>query len=170
MSRNRQAPFAWLKYIDNHFINGNTVTFQRAWSDHFYLSCQLRLYPSADASSTSTVGRGLWRAHPLLATDSTFRRQLHRALSGRVLTPDPTLSAAQKWEELKRTTATVPKHFSRRKTSTLKRAEALLHKKNLAFSSNCLRILLCNRFSLHNCPLWRLSLPPSSNTMLKHGL
>lgn len=87
------------------------------------------MYSSADASSALSVGKGLWRAHPLLASNSTFRHQLHRALCGRVPTLDPTLSVAQKWKELKRTTATVAKSFSRRNAYTLKRAEELLHKK-----------------------------------------
>ncbi|KAI8636270.1 hypothetical protein BD408DRAFT_438068 [Parasitella parasitica] len=107
-----------------------TSVIQPPWSDYFLLSCQLRLYPAADASFTLSVGKGSWRAHPLLASNLVFRRRLHRALSGRVQTLDPTLSAAQKWDELKqRTTATVAKSFSRRNAYTLKRAEDYLHKK-----------------------------------------
>ncbi|CEP15776.1 hypothetical protein [Parasitella parasitica] len=166
--RNRQAPAAWLKYIDDHFINGITapgaspsITFQRgtsqscidyvflyadltsavqfdhchttfvqpAWSDHFLLSCPLRLYPPTDSSSASSVGQGLWRAHPRLASNSLFRRQLSDALSRCVHSLDGALSAAQKWELLKQTTATVAKSFSRRQAQTLSSAEDLLHRK-----------------------------------------
>ncbi|KAL9536431.1 hypothetical protein MBANPS3_012652, partial [Mucor bainieri] len=100
-----------------------------AWSDHLLLSCHLQLYPATDASSTSSVGKGLWRAHPLLASNSLFRRQLHKALCACVASLEPSWSAAQKWEELKHTTAAIAKSFSRRNAYTLKRAEDLLHKK-----------------------------------------
>ncbi|CEP10245.1 hypothetical protein, partial, partial [Parasitella parasitica] len=60
---------------------------------------------------------------------SLFRRKLHRALGRCVSTLDATLSAAQKWEELKRTTASVAKSVSRRQASSLKCAEDLFYRK-----------------------------------------
>ncbi|KAL7320715.1 hypothetical protein PS15m_000578 [Mucor circinelloides] len=119
------------------FDHCNTSYIQPAWSDHFLISSQLRLHPAPDASSTSAVGKGLWRAHPHLASISLFKQLLYKALAKRlVITPDACLSAAQKWEQLKLTTAHVAKSsFSRRHTlTTLSRAEDLLHKKRSGLS------------------------------------
>ncbi|GAN11625.1 hypothetical protein MAM1_0756c11201, partial [Mucor ambiguus] len=116
------------------FDNCNTTYIQPAWSDHFLISSQLRLHPASDASSAFSVGKGLWRTHPHLARTPLFKQQLYKALSKRLATLDASLSAAQKWEQLKLATTHVAKSFSRRQAYTLSRAEDLLHKKRSGLS------------------------------------
>ncbi|KAI8635788.1 hypothetical protein BD408DRAFT_356904, partial [Parasitella parasitica] len=116
------------------FDHCHTSYIQPAWSDHFLISSQVRLHPASDASSASAVGKGLWRAHPHLAHNPLFKQLLYKALSKCLGTLDVSLSAAQKWEHLKLTTANVAKSFSRRKAYTLSRAEDLLHKKRSGLS------------------------------------
>ncbi|KAF1801514.1 hypothetical protein FB192DRAFT_1373269 [Mucor lusitanicus] len=93
--RNRQALAPWLEYLDDHFVNGitapgaNPSITSRRGSTQSCICCllynmntatphtysQRRLYPSTDASPTSSVGKGLWRIHPLLASNSTLAPQ-----------------------------------------------------------------------------------------------
>ncbi|KAL7333917.1 hypothetical protein PS15p_202760 [Mucor circinelloides] len=116
------------------FDHCNTSYIQPAWSDHLLISSQLRLHPAPNASSASAVGKGLWRAHPHLASIPLFKQILYKDLAKRLVTLNASLSAAQKWEQLKLTTAHVAKSFSRRQAFTLSRAEDLFHKKRSRLS------------------------------------
>ncbi|CAO0792591.1 unnamed protein product [Mucor circinelloides] len=155
-SRNYQAPRSWLQYIDDdHFCidcimlsnnlassvafdRYNTLYIQPAWSDHFLIFSQLRLHPAPDASSASVVGKGLWRAHPLLASIPLFKPLLYKTFAKRLVTLDACLSALQKWEQLKLTTAHVAKSFSHRQAFTLSRAENFLYKRRSGLSQKLL--------------------------------
>lgn len=113
-----------------NFEKSLTSFIQPLWSDHFLLSIQLLLQPPIDASSSATAtGKGLWRAHPNLARNSAFKKRLHLDLTKCTNSLNPSLSAADKWELLKKTTANTCKSFSRREAFNLTRAEDLLHKK-----------------------------------------
>lgn len=112
------------------YTQSSTTLIPVIWTDHLLLTTNLRLYPPINRSSSAqAVGKGLWRAHPRLASNSNFRRKLHKSLSKCVQSLGQDLSAAEKWEKLKRHTAQVCRSFSRKQAFTLTRAEDLLHKK-----------------------------------------
>lgn len=107
-----------------------TTLIPTSWSDHLLLTTTLRLHPPIDSSSSAlAMGKGLWRAHPRLASNADFRRKLHRSLHKCVQSLDPSLSAAEKWDLLKHNAGKVCQSFSRKQAFTLTRAEDLLHKK-----------------------------------------
>ncbi|CEP20204.1 hypothetical protein [Parasitella parasitica] len=154
-SRNQQAPHSWLQYIDDHFFNGVTppgkascVTFQRGISqsciDYIMLSNDLASSVAFDHCNTSYI-QPVWSEHFQISSQlrlhrlfllPLFKQQLYKALSKRVTTFDTSLSAAQKWEQLKLITAArTAKSFSRRLAYILSRAEdLLLHKKRTGLS------------------------------------
>ncbi|CEP20019.1 hypothetical protein [Parasitella parasitica] len=109
---NRQGPAAWLKYIDDDFINGITA-------------------PGASISITFQRGTSISILHRLCLficrphISDTPTRCIHSL--------DGTLLAAQKWELLKQKTATVAKSFSKRPRSPS--LETLWHTKQIGFGS-----------------------------------
>ncbi|KAG2192648.1 hypothetical protein INT47_006906 [Mucor saturninus] len=113
-----------------HYDDCTTTYIQPQWSNHLLLKAQFRLFPPiSDSNSVFSVGKGLWRAHPRLASNPHFVKQLNRILSKCVHQFNTPMSAAEKWESLKAATATFCKSYSRRKGYTLSCAEDLLHKK-----------------------------------------
>ncbi|KAG2191215.1 hypothetical protein INT47_005963 [Mucor saturninus] len=113
-----------------HYDDCTTTYIQPQWSDHLLLKAQFQLFPPiSDSNSVFSVCKGLWRAHPRLASNPHFVKQLNRILSKCVHQFNTPMSAAEKWESLKASTATFCKSYSRRKAYTLSCAEDLLHKK-----------------------------------------
>ncbi|KAI7898201.1 uncharacterized protein BX663DRAFT_490207 [Cokeromyces recurvatus] len=83
-----------------------TVYIQPSWSDHSLLITHIRFPPpTTNTSSVTSIGKGIWRANPSLALNPEFTRRLNSMLSKCVLSLDTTLSAAEKWEALKKDTA-----------------------------------------------------------------
>jgi hypothetical protein len=65
------------------------------------LSAQLPLCSLTDTSSTTARGKGVWRAHPRLASDAVFREKIDSGITHLISTLDPQMFAQLKWEELK---------------------------------------------------------------------
>jgi hypothetical protein len=102
---------------------------QPSWSDHFLLSLRLQFSSGMTSNNVKTIGKGLWRAHPRLAADSSFCDRLAAALSSTAESLDHQLPVTEKWDILKSTVQRVAKDHSRRKAFNLQRAETLLQKK-----------------------------------------
>ncbi|KAG1370529.1 hypothetical protein G6F61_011957 [Rhizopus arrhizus] len=118
---------------------GKVTYVQPAWTDHFLLSTSFRLRPitsSGNAETPQDMGKGLWRAHPRLASDPEFCDSLAVALSETVAGFDNSMFATLKWEDLKLTTARVAKSFSRRKAFIMAKAEECLQRKRRRILKN----------------------------------
>jgi hypothetical protein len=89
--------------------------------------------------STKQVGKGIWRAHPKLASDPAFCRRLRFALYQTVSGFTPGYPLSLKWEDLKAATERVTQSYSRKKAYTLARAEKLLHLKRNGLLSQMAR-------------------------------
>ncbi|KAG0769000.1 hypothetical protein G6F33_004027 [Rhizopus arrhizus] len=108
----------------------NVTYIHPVWTDHFMVSIQLEYNPPpTDTTDHLSVGKGLWRANPLLASNKDFCAALKNALSNTVSSFIVGLSASYKWEALKGTTKKVAQSFSRKQASSCKQAETLLQKK-----------------------------------------
>ncbi|KAG1289062.1 hypothetical protein G6F64_014061 [Rhizopus arrhizus] len=83
----------------------NVTYIHPVWTDHFMVSIQLEYNPPpTDTTDHPSVGKGLWRANPLLASNKDFCAALKNALSNTVSSFIVGLSASYKWEALKGTT------------------------------------------------------------------
>ncbi|KAG1451795.1 hypothetical protein G6F46_005552 [Rhizopus delemar] len=83
----------------------NVTFIQPVWTDQFMVSIQLEYNPPpTDAMDHPSIGKGLWRANPLLASNKDFCAALKNALSNTVPSFIDGLSASYKWEALKATT------------------------------------------------------------------
>ncbi|KAG1592700.1 hypothetical protein G6F47_009347 [Rhizopus delemar] len=108
----------------------NVTYIQPVWTDHFMVSIQLEYNsPPTDTTDHPTVGKGLWRANPLLASNKDFCAALKHALSNTVSSFIDGLVASYKWETLKATTKKVAQSFSRKQASSYKQAKTLLQNK-----------------------------------------
>ncbi|KAG1065327.1 hypothetical protein G6F42_026848 [Rhizopus arrhizus] len=108
----------------------NVTYIHPVWTDHFMVSIQLEYNsPPTDTTDHPSVGKGLWRANPHLASNKDFCAALKNALSNTVSSFIVGLSASYKWELLKATTKKVAQSFSRKQASSYKQAETLLQKK-----------------------------------------
>ncbi|KAI9485305.1 MAG: hypothetical protein EXX96DRAFT_4808 [Benjaminiella poitrasii] len=114
-----------------------------AWSDHMLLSLYLRLDPPlADGQSSSALSslvKGIWRAHPSLASSKAFCRQLNDVLSAAVAAFPSHMSAQFKWDAIKQVVKRVAQSYSRKQAFSLSAAETLLQRKRSAISSRILQ-------------------------------
>jgi endonuclease/exonuclease/phosphatase family metal-dependent hydrolase len=141
---NESAPITFIRgnqrsSIDYIFLSQDLSLFRTtsqvtyitpAWTDHLLVQVRLHLLPKITVDSTKKVGKGLWRAHPKLASDPAFCYRLHVALSRTIAGFVPGYPTTLKWEDLKATTKYTAQSYSRKKAYTLARAEKLLHLKH----------------------------------------
>ncbi|KAG1533278.1 hypothetical protein G6F51_012703 [Rhizopus arrhizus] len=114
---------------------GSVTYITPAWSDHFLLTSVFH-HTASVPSQGSQIAKGLWRAHPRLASDPEFCDSLAVALSETVAGFDNSMFATLKWEDLKLTTARVAKSFSRRKAFIMAKAEECLQRKRRRILKN----------------------------------
>ena len=127
--------------LSNVKPNCSTVNFLPLdWTDHRLLSLTLHLpLPLSSSSPATSIGQGLWKAHPRLAKDKDFLRKLAFHLQQTVASMDSRLPACYKWEQLKQITAKTARAHSRHQAFTFSRAESLLQRKRAKIESNLLR-------------------------------
>ncbi|KAG1064202.1 hypothetical protein G6F42_027051 [Rhizopus arrhizus] len=99
---------------------------QPSWSDHFLVTSHFALRSPTHAT---ILGKGVWRAHPRLASSETFQALVAHTIFTTVSAFDPHLSPQDKWDKVKTSVAHAAKSFSRRSAFTLTKAESLLHRK-----------------------------------------
>lgn len=97
------------------------------------LSLSLDLEPppvTEDNPDTSPKpGKGIWRAHPRLASSKPFRRQMSKTLSGLIASLPADMTPQLKWDTIKLAVKTQAKKYARKQTYSLSTAEKILQKK-----------------------------------------
>lgn len=95
------------------------------------VTTRLQLTSNATRDSTKQTGKGLSRAHPRLASNAKFCRQLEMSITEEVQTfaSNSGISNVTKWERIKLVAKKVAQRFSRKQAYSLKTAEKLLQRK-----------------------------------------
>ncbi|KAG1137008.1 hypothetical protein G6F37_011558 [Rhizopus arrhizus] len=107
-------------------VASDVTYIQPSWSDHFLVTSHFALRSPTHAT---ILGKGVWRAHPRLASSETFQALVAHTIFTTVSAFDPHLSPQDKWDKVKTSVAHAAKSFSRRSAFTLTKAESLLHRK-----------------------------------------
>ncbi|CEI92496.1 hypothetical protein RMCBS344292_06752 [Rhizopus microsporus] len=117
---------------------------QPCWSDHMLLSLPLHLAPtsrlSGDGQSPPSLGKGIWRAYPRLATSCSFRDQLYKAVSAGVSSFPYSMSVQCQWDAIKDIAKREAQRYSRHQTFSLTTAEKVLQHKRSAIAKRILDI------------------------------
>lgn len=134
-------------YVSNDLTSSchaqTAIFIQPAWSDHMLLCLSLYLEPppAPDDSQTTLpkVGKGIWRAHPRLASSKSFRRQLYTTLSDLITKLPSDMTVQLKWDTIKTIVKTEAKKYSRKQAYSLSTAEKLLQRKRAGISKRILQ-------------------------------
>ena len=102
-------------------VASDVTYIQPSWSDHFLVTSHFALRPPTHAT---ILGKGVWRAHPRLASSESFQALVAHTIFTTVSAFDPHMSPQDKWDKIKTSVAHSAKSFSCRSAFTLTKAES----------------------------------------------
>ncbi|CEG77013.1 hypothetical protein RMATCC62417_11830 [Rhizopus microsporus] len=91
-----------------------------------------------DGQSPPSLGKGIWRAHPRLATSRSFRDQLHKAVSAGISSFPYSMSVQCQWDAIKVIAKREAQRYSRHQTFSLTTTEKMLQHKRSAITKRIL--------------------------------